>query len=196
MKNGVILQYFEWNMPADGNLWNQLAEDAGHLKQSGITAVWIPPAYKGNSAEDVGYGVYDLYDFGEFDQKGTVRTKYGTRKELENAVKALHDNGIQVILDTVLNHKMGGDEAERFMAVPVEEDDRTVEAGEPREIEAYTSFTFPGRGNKYSSFKWHWYHFSGVDYDELTGDTCIFRILGEGKGWSQGWIVKTATMIT
>lgn len=186
MKNGVILQYFEWNMPADGNLWNQLAEDAGHLKQSGITAVWIPPAYKGNSAEDVGYGVYDLYDFGEFDQKGTVRTKYGTRKELENAVKALHDNGIQVILDTVLNHKMGGDEAERFMAVPVEEDDRTVEAGEPREIEAYTSFTFPGRGNKYSSFKWHWYHFSGVDYDELTGDTCIFRILGEGKGWSQG----------
>lgn len=186
MKNGVLFQYFEWNLPPDGQLWNQLARDASHLASKGVTAVWIPPAYKGGGVQDVGYSAYDLYDFGEFNQKGTVRTKYGTREELENAIKALHENGIQVILDTVLNHKMNGDSAERFTAQPVDSSDRMKNIGDPREIEAYTSFEFPGRGNKYSPFKWHWQHFSGVDYDRITGDTCIFRIMGEGKGWSQG----------
>lgn len=186
MKNGVLFQYFEWNMPDDGKLWEQLARDAKHLSDIGISAVWIPPAYKGSGSQDVGYGVYDLYDFGEFDQRGTVRTKYGTRKQLEKAIAALHDNGVQVILDTVLNHRMNGDKPERFKAIAVDSEDRNKEIGEEREIEAYTEYTFPGRGNKYSDFKWHWFHFSGVDYDNLTGDNMIFRILGEGKGWSQG----------
>lgn len=186
MKNGVLFQYFEWNLPADSQLWQQLARDASHLAQIGITSVWIPPAYKGGSVNDVGYGAYDLYDFGEFDQKGTVPTKYGTRADLENAIRALHDNGIQVLLDTVLNHKMNGDGTETFTAQPVNASNRLENIGEPREIESYTLFDFPGRGEKYSSFKWHWYHFSGVDYDNRTGDTSIFRILGQGKGWSQG----------
>ncbi len=186
MKNGVLFQYFEWNLPADGRLWEQLARDASHLAEIGVTAVWIPPAYKADEQADEGYATYDLYDFGEFDQKGGVRTKYGTRGQLENAIKALHDNGVQVILDTVLNHKAGGDNPERFQAIQVEDGDRCKDVGEPREIEAFTDFEFPGRGDKYSSFKWHWYHFSGVDYDNITGDKGVFRILGEGKGWSQG----------
>lgn len=24
MENGVMMQYFEWNLPNDGNLWKQL----------------------------------------------------------------------------------------------------------------------------------------------------------------------------
>ena len=28
MENGVMMQYFEWNLPNDGNLWKQLKEDA------------------------------------------------------------------------------------------------------------------------------------------------------------------------
>lgn len=186
MDNGVMFQYFEWNLPDDGQLWNQLARDAKHLAENGVTSVWIPPAYKGGNTQNVGYGVYDLYDFGEFDQKGSIRTKYGTRTELETAIKALHDSGIQVILDTVLNHMMNGDSPERFTAQPVSASNRLENTGEPREIEAYTAFTFPGRGEKYSPFKWHWQHFSGVDYDNLTGSNDIFRIVGPGKGWSQG----------
>ena len=68
MKNGVLFQYFEWNLPADSQLWNQLARDASHLARIGISAIWIPPAYKGGGINDVGYGAYDLYDFGEFNQ--------------------------------------------------------------------------------------------------------------------------------
>lgn len=186
MENGVLFQYFEWNLPDDGQLWEQLARDAEHLRGQGVTAVWIPPAYKAKEPGDVGYAPYDLYDMGEFDQKGAVRTKYGTRAQLENAIAALHGQRIQVVLDVVLNHRMGGDRTERFEAVPVAGDDRNRETGKPREVEAYTAFDFAGRGDRYSDFKWHWYHFSGIDYDNLTGKTGIMRIVGPGKGWSQG----------
>lgn len=42
MENGVMMQYFEWNLPNDGNLWKQLKEDASHLHEIGVTTVWIP----------------------------------------------------------------------------------------------------------------------------------------------------------
>jgi alpha-amylase len=77
---------------------------------AGFTGVWLPPAYKGaGGGYDVGYGVYDTYDLGEFDQKGSVRTKYGTRKEYLAAIKALQKHGIQACADVVLNHRMGAD---------------------------------------------------------------------------------------
>src|SRR5690554_1674377 len=71
----VMMQYFEWYLPADGKHWERLGEDAQHLSELGVSGVWVPPCSKGTSADDVGYGVYDLYDLGEFDQKGTIRTK-------------------------------------------------------------------------------------------------------------------------
>ena len=46
--------------------------------------MWLPPCGKGAAGGlDVGYSAYDLYDLGEFDQKGSVvRTKYAaTRQE-------------------------------------------------------------------------------------------------------------------
>ena len=111
--NGMMLQGFSWYLPSDGQHWRRMAERAPELAKLGFTAVWLPPAYKGQAgADDVGYGVYDLWDLGEFDQKGTVRTKYGTREEYVTAVHTLQDAGIQVLGDIVLNHKMGGDEPE------------------------------------------------------------------------------------
>lgn len=69
----TMLQYFEWDLPADGTLWRRLYADAGYLKGLGITMVWMPPAYKGQGGvNDTRYGVYDMYDLGEFDAKGTV----------------------------------------------------------------------------------------------------------------------------
>lgn len=81
-QNGVMMQYFHWYTPADGSLWKQLEKNASALAKAGFTSVWLPPAHKGAAgSNDVGYGVYDLFDIGEFDQKGSVRTKYGTRDE-------------------------------------------------------------------------------------------------------------------
>ena len=186
MENGVMMQYFEWNMPNDGDLWNQLKRDASHLHAIGITAVWIPPAYKALKQDDEGYGTYDLYDLGEFDQKETIRTKYGTKQQLQEMIDELHKNQVGVYLDAVMNHKAGADYTEKFMAREVNPDQRTEQLGEPYEIEGWTGFNFPGRGNKYSDFKWHWYHFSGIDCDVVTGKKGIFQIVGEGKTWSEG----------
>ena len=86
MENQTLMQYFEWYLPADGNHWSRLAEDAQHLADLGIRKVWMPPAFKATSNNDVGYGVYDLFDLGEFDQKGTVRTKYGFKDDYLQAI--------------------------------------------------------------------------------------------------------------
>ena len=87
-------------------LWDKVNTTAKDLAQAGFTAMWLPPAYKGmGGTYDVGYAVYDMYDLGEFEQKGTVRTKYGDRKQYVDAVKSLQNAGIQVYADTVLNHR-------------------------------------------------------------------------------------------
>src|ERR1700730_8045838 len=119
VNNGTLMQYFEWYAPNDGNHWNRLRSDAESLAHKGITSVWIPPAYKGTSQNDVGYGAYDLYDLGEFNQKGTVRTKYGTKAQLQAAISSLHANGVQVYGDVVMNHKGGADATEMVTAVEV-----------------------------------------------------------------------------
>lgn len=51
-------------------------------------------------------------------------------------------------------------------------------------MEAWLGFDFPGRGDKYSSQKYHWEHFSGTDYDAGNDKTGIYRILGDHKHWS------------
>ena len=183
MENGVMFQYFEWNIPADKKHWKRLADDAEHLREIGINAVWIPPAIKGTSDLDVGYGAYDLYDLGEFDQKGTVPTKYGTKEELKTAIEELHKYEISVYLDAVMNHKAGADETEKFLAQEVDPDDRNKPISDPYEIEGWTKFNFEGRNNKYSDFKWHWYHFNGTDFNNLNQKNAIYRIMGEGKSW-------------
>ena len=82
MKKGVMMQGFEWYLPSSPHLWIILRVNAYKLKKAGITAIWLPPAYKGaNGVNDTGYGVYDHYDLGEFNNKNTSRTKYGTKKE-------------------------------------------------------------------------------------------------------------------
>src|SRR5690606_39861477 len=87
--NGVMLQYFHWYTEGDGSHWRDLARRASGLAAAGFTSLWLPPAYKGaGGGYDTGYGVYDLFDLGEFDQKGSVRTKYGTKDEYLTAIAA------------------------------------------------------------------------------------------------------------
>ncbi|MDO7906348.1 alpha-amylase [Paenibacillus sp. JX-17] len=183
--NHTMMQFFEWHVEADGKHWQRLVEAAPLLKNKGIDSVWIPPVTKGQSPEDTGYGVYDLYDLGEFDQKGAVRTKYGTKEDLLEAIAACHKNGIAVYVDLVMNHKAGADETERFEVVEVNPDNRNEVISEPFEIEGWTKFNFPGRGDKYSAFHWNHEHFNGTDYDASTDKTGIFRIHGEDKQWNE-----------
>lgn len=185
MKRGVMMQFFEWNLPNNGKLWRMLKMEATHLNQIGITAIWIPPAYKATSSDDAGYGIYDLYDLGEFNQKGTIRTKYGTKQELHEAIDELHKYQMSIYLDAVMNHKAAADYTERFIVKEVDPTHRDRIISDAFEIEGETGFNFPGRNNKYSDFKWNWQHFTGVDYDARTKRRGIYMIQGEGKGWSE-----------
>ncbi|MES0857770.1 alpha-amylase [Geobacillus sp. G4] len=187
--NGTMMQYFEWYLPDDGTLWTKVANEANNLSSLGITALWLPPAYKGTSRSDVGYGVYDLYDLGEFNQKGTVRTKYGTKAQYLQAIQAAHAAGMQVYADVVFDHKGGADGTEWVDAVEVNPSDRNQEISGTYQIQAWTKFDFPGRGNTYSSFKWRWYHFDGVDWDESRKLSRIYKFRGIGKAWD--WEVDT-----
>ncbi|MDU2829579.1 MAG: alpha-amylase [Anaerococcus vaginalis] len=182
----VMMQAFEWDTPADGGYYKFLKENAKKIKDAGIDALWLPPMCKGGGDQDVGYGIYDLWDLGEFDQKGTVRTKYGTKKELLEAIDELHKNDIKVYADVVLNHKGNADFEEEFMARMVDQNNREKDVSEDMKIKAWTGFNFPGRAGKYSDFVWHYYHFTGVDYDANTDTKAIFRILGDGKYWDEG----------
>ena len=182
--NETMIQFFEWYLTSDGLFWQTAANEAKYLSEIGINYIWLPPAYKGTGGkEDVGYGVYDLYDLGEFDQKGSIRTKYGTKDEYLNAINILHQNNLKVLADIVFNQKMGADETEKVIAIEDNPNDRTEQIGEPKEITAWTKFTFPGRNDIYSSFKWNWTHFHGIDWDEATQRSSIFRFYG--KHWDE-----------
>lgn len=183
MNNAVMLQAFEWNTSGDG-YYKFLSKVAMNLAENGINAVWLPPVFKATSKDDVGYGIYDLYDLGEFDQKGSIPTKYGTKEELLECIDALHKANILVYADIVLNHKAAADYLETFNAIKVNPDNRLEDISDPIEIEGWTGFNFEGRNNKYSDFKWNFNHFTGVDYDNKTGEKAIYRILGDGKYWA------------
>ena len=178
----TMMQYFEWYLNCNKNLWNTVKKKGEELSRLGITAIWLPPAYKGIGGEnEVGYGVYDLYDLGEFDQKGSIATKYGTKDEYLDAIVGLQQSGLDVYADIVLNHKMGADKLQTIKAVKCNWEDHTKEEGEEETVEVWTKFTFPGRNHKYSDFEWNWTHFNGIDYNSRTNEVALYKL--KNKTW-------------
>jgi alpha-amylase len=183
--NGTMLQGFHWYLPEDGRHWKHLEELAPSLAAAHFTGIWFPPATKAmGGVNDVGYGIYDLFDLGEFVQgpnpnpHGERRTKYGTREEYISAVTACDQQGLQVYADVVFNHKMGAEFEEEFEAIPFDPADRNHALEGPDLIKAYTGFDFPDRNGKYSTMKWRWQHFGSVDYNSLRPD---FRAIWRKK---------------
>lgn len=184
--NGVIVQYFHWYY--NGKLWNEFAANTEYLKSLGITAAWLPPATKCNlGLEGRGYDIYDLYDLGEFDQKGGIPTRYGTKEEYISAIEKAHEHGIAVYADIVLNHRMGADEEEKIKVHQVDEEDRNKVISDTFEVSAQTKFIFPARQGKYSDFVWDYRCFNGIDIVKKDGEemTGIFKIHNEyGTEWT------------
>jgi alpha-amylase len=176
MNNLTMFQFFHWYYSPEGNLWKHAAEQAGHLADLGVTHVWLPPAYKSaRGLDEPGYAAYDLYDLGEFDQKGTVRTRHGTKQEYHACINALHKKGMQVLADIVLNHKNGADETEEIPVQKVDSHNRNEKLGEEEKVHCWTKFNFPGRQGKYSDFIWDWHCFTGTSSDPET----VYLILNE-----------------
>ncbi|KAK3396735.1 glycoside hydrolase superfamily [Sordaria brevicollis] len=185
-QNATLLQAFEWYVPADQSHFLRLSSHLPQLSHHGISALWLPPQCKATSPSSNGYDIYDLFDIGEFNQKGSIATKWGTKEQLLGLSRVAEENEVGLYWDAVLNHRFGADHREKCKAVEVDSENRMVRKSGEYEIDAWVGFSFPARGDAYSKQKYHWYHFSGVDFDANNPSKAgtIYQILGEQ---SQGW---------
>ena len=122
-ENFCLLQGFERNVPADQKHYLRLQSVLQDLKDVGVDNVWLPPACKGaGGSETNGYDVYDLYDLGEFEQKGSRATKWGPKEDLVRLSRKAEEVGVGLYFDAVLNHKAGADEKEKCQVQEVDRD--------------------------------------------------------------------------
>jgi len=115
---GVMMQSFYWNCPGEENKdkawWGTIRDKIPELKQAGFTALWLPPASKAAniSGMSMGYDVCDYFDLGNYNQKGSVETWFGSADELKTLINSLHDHGMKAYADVIINHNSGADEQE------------------------------------------------------------------------------------
>jgi alpha-amylase len=118
-QNDAMMQAFYWNVPVNegshnGSWWDTLNSKATELKNAGITGLWVPCPSKGNwGITDMGYGIYDHYDLGNYSQKGSTETRFGSRQELADMLTTMHQSPrINTYADIILNHVYSDDSNE------------------------------------------------------------------------------------
>ncbi|MGA9115406.1 MAG: alpha-amylase domain-containing protein [Bacteroidota bacterium] len=118
-KSDVFMQGFFWNSTPGGIWWDSLKALAPRIGSAGFGGIWFPSPVKGQGGGfSMGYDPYDHYDFGEYNQKGTVETRFGSRQELLDAIGAFHTVGVQVFADAVMGHMNGGEQLIPFDCEP------------------------------------------------------------------------------
>jgi len=110
-KANVMMQGFYWDCPS--GWYTTMAENAAELRDMqdgwGIDRIWFPPPQKSESGGySMGYDPYDYFDLGQYHQKGTTATHFGTQRDLKKTIKAYQAQGIVCMADIVLNHRLGG----------------------------------------------------------------------------------------
>jgi glycosidase len=97
LRGEAMLQYFN-------TTWAEITRKMPELAEAGYSSLWLPPPTKGSGGLSVGYDIWDRFDLGSKDQRGTTRTRYGTEAELLQMVKVAHRFGIRVYFDNIMNH--------------------------------------------------------------------------------------------
>ena len=146
LRSDVFMQGFYWNSPPGGVWYDSLSALAPRLSSAGFGAIWVPSPVKGAGGSlSMGYDPYDHYDFGDYNQKGTVETRFGSKAELLGMLNSMHNVGVQVFADAVLNHMQGGERLAPYQCKP---------SGSSVPDSAYLIFNYPygsGRFKKDSS---------------------------------------------
>jgi len=93
----AMLQYFN-------TTWKEIERKMPELAEAGYESLWLPPPTKGSGGLSVGYDLWDRFDLGSKDQRGSKRTKYGTEEELLSLMRAAHRFGIRIYFDNIMNH--------------------------------------------------------------------------------------------
>ncbi|TYP72219.1 alpha-amylase [Aquimarina intermedia] len=106
---GVMMQAFYWDVEPIGEWYTTVETKLADWSAAGINRIWLPAPGKGQSGSfSMGYDPSDYFDVGEFEQHGTIETRFGSRAELEGLINTAHQNNIEVIADIVLGHNSGG----------------------------------------------------------------------------------------
>lgn len=106
----IMLQAFYWDVTAGGIWWDNLNSKLDSWKLAGITGLWLPVISKGESGPySMGYDPYDYFDFGQYSQKGTTETRFGSYAELKSLLNNAKAKGFKLIADIIINHNSGGD---------------------------------------------------------------------------------------
>jgi alpha-amylase len=106
---GVMMQAFYWDVPAAGVWWDTLSSKVADWSNAGIESIWLPPCSKAqNGPFSMGYDPTDYFDFGEYNQNGTIETRFGSKTELTSLITSAHNQNMKVYADIVLNHNSGG----------------------------------------------------------------------------------------
>jgi len=106
---GVMMQGFYWDVEPRFEWWNTLAGKTKNWSKIGVDRLWLPPVSKGQSGGfSMGYDPSDYFDLGEFNQHGTIKTRFGSKDDLSKLIEAAHLNKIEVIADIVMGHNSGG----------------------------------------------------------------------------------------
>ena len=93
----AMLQYFNTS-------WRELTNKVPEIAEAGYQSLWIPPPTKAGGVFSVGYDLFDRFDLGSKDQRGSLKTRYGTERELLDLIKVAHRFGIRVYFDSIMNH--------------------------------------------------------------------------------------------
>ncbi|MDN5200868.1 alpha-amylase [Fulvivirgaceae bacterium BMA10] len=106
---GVMMQGFYWDVPAGGTWWDHVAGKVEDWSNAGIESIWLPPVSKAQGgATSMGYDPTDYFDFGDYNQNGTVETRFGSKSELIALINSAHNENMKVFADIVINHNSGG----------------------------------------------------------------------------------------
>ncbi|KAH7906284.1 glycoside hydrolase family 13 protein [Hygrophoropsis aurantiaca] len=97
-KSAVIYQiypisFFDSNNDGFGDL-NGIYEKLGYLKDLGVDVLWLSPIYRSPLA-DMGYDISDYRD---------IDPRYGTLEDWDRLLKGVHDHGMKLMMDLVVNH--------------------------------------------------------------------------------------------
>ena len=98
VRGEAMLQFFNAS-------WNEIADKVPELAEAGYSSLWLPPPAKANGGYSVGYDLFDPFDLGQKDQRGTIATRYGTKADLHNLIELCHRFGIRVYFDNIMNHR-------------------------------------------------------------------------------------------
>ncbi|KAH7920510.1 glycoside hydrolase family 13 protein [Leucogyrophana mollusca] len=156
-KSAVVYQiypisFFDSNGDGIGDL-NGIHSKLDYLKDLGVDILWLSPIYRSPLA-DMGYDISDYRD---------TDPRYGTLEDYDRLLKGVHERGMKLMMDLVVNHT--SDQHEWFVQ------SRSSREDPKRDWYIWRPPKFDNEGKRLPPNNWKSvFQGSAWDFDEKTGE--------------------------